>query len=51
MNPIDGHLIQEDKHSFKAGIRQLFEINLVDLRTNPLKKEGMMEIVQPHTTI
>jgi len=35
----------------KAGIRLLFEINLVDLRTYPLKKEGMMENLQPHTTI
>jgi len=35
----------------KAGMRLLFEINLVDLRTNPFKKEGMLEIVQPHTTI
>jgi len=36
---------------FKEGIRLLFKINLVDLRTNPFKKEGMMETVQPHTTI
>jgi len=35
---------------FKAGIRLLFEINPVDLRIDPLKKEGMMETVQPHTT-
>jgi len=35
----------------KAGIRLLFEINPIDLRTDPLKKVGMMEIVQPHTTI
>jgi len=27
----------------KAGIRLLFEINLEDLRTDPLNKEGMME--------
>jgi len=35
----------------KTEIRLLFEINLVDLRIDPLKKEGMMENVQPHTTI
>jgi len=35
----------------KAGIRVLFKINFVDLRTNPFKKKGMMETVQPHTTI
>jgi len=27
----------------------LFEINPVDLRTELLKKEGMMETIQPHT--
>jgi len=36
----------------KARIRLLFEINLVDLRTDPFKKEGMMmETVQPQRTI
>jgi len=28
----------------------LFEIKPVDLRTDPLKKEGMMETIQPHTS-
>jgi len=32
----------------KAGIRLLFEINPVDLRTNPFKKEGML--AEPPTT-
>jgi len=34
----------------KAGIRLLFEINPIDLRTEPLKKERMMETIQPHTS-
>jgi len=34
----------------KAGIMLLFEINPIDLRTELLKKEGMMETIQPHTS-
>jgi len=42
MTLINGHLILEDRNSFKAEIRFLFQINLVDLKTDSLKNEGMM---------
>jgi len=42
MTPTNGHLMTPTSIVFKEGIRLLFEINLVDLRTDPLKKEGMM---------
>jgi len=48
MIPIDGRLIREDEHSFQSK-RLLFEIDPVDLRIDFLKKEEMMDTIQPHT--
>jgi len=34
----------------KERIRLLFDIDPVDLRIDPLKKERMMETIQPYTS-
>jgi len=49
MIPIDGRLIREDEHSFQSK-RLLSEIDPADLRIDFLKKEEMMDTIQPHTS-
>ena len=46
---LDGRLIREDEHSCQSK-RLLSEINPVDLRIYFLKKEEMMDTIQPHTS-
>jgi len=42
-------LIQEDEHSFQRK-RLLSEIDPLDLRIDFLKKDEMIDIIQPHTS-
>jgi len=50
MTTINCYLILEEEHNFQERIRLLFGTNLAHLRTYPLYKEGMMEIVQRNST-
>ena len=45
---IDGRLIRKDELSCQSR-RLLSEIDTVDLRIDFLKKEEMMDTIQPHT--